>query len=196
MMMPFSAAKRGGEGVDFQGPGAHLLGQFKADAFDDDIEADVFVVVAGRRFGAGRENGFGQFLGQLQAVGQFDAADGAGGLVVLPARADDVAAGDGFHRQRLELLGHHRTPGVQVKFSAVRQGRCHAIRRSDGSGTDARSCANQKLDIWHSISPLPGIGSGSTTSKADRRSDRDHQQPVAGQFIDIADLAAMQQGQG
>ena len=29
---------------------------------------------------------------------------------------------------------------------------------------------NQKLLIWHSISPLPGIGSGRTTSKAESRS--------------------------
>jgi hypothetical protein len=30
--------------------------------------------------------------------------------------------------------------------------------------------ANQKFDIWVSISPLPGIGLGITTSNADRRS--------------------------
>ena len=29
---------------------------------------------------------------------------------------------------------------------------------------------NQKFEIWQSISPLPGIGSGSTTSKAESRS--------------------------
>ena len=30
--------------------------------------------------------------------------------------------------------------------------------------------ANQKLEIWFSTRPLSGIGSGSTTSKADSRS--------------------------
>ena len=30
--------------------------------------------------------------------------------------------------------------------------------------------SNQKFEIWQSISPLPGIGSGNTTSKALRRS--------------------------
>src|SRR5690606_20494631 len=36
-------------------------------------------------------------------------------------------------------------------------------------GTSCAVRANQKLLIWQSISPLPGIGAGSTTSKALRR---------------------------
>ena len=139
MMMPRSAARRAANAVDFQGPGAHLLGQFGADAVDDDIEADIFIVVACRRLGAGREDGFRQLLGLAQAGGQSDAADGAGGLVILPARADDVAAGDGFDRQRLELL---RPPPSAWRTGPVQRrpaGPMPRIRRSDGSGTDARS---------------------------------------------------------
>jgi hypothetical protein len=37
-------------------------------------------------------------------------------------------------------------------------------------GTTAASRSNQKFDSAVSTAPLPGIGSGSTTSKADRRS--------------------------
>ena len=37
-------------------------------------------------------------------------------------------------------------------------------------GTTCAVRANQKFDIWVRISPLPGIGSGRTTSNALRRS--------------------------
>ena len=40
--------------------------------------------------------------------------------------------------------------------------------------------SNQKLLIWQSISPLPGIGSGSTTSNAREAVGGDHQQAIAG----------------
>jgi len=59
-----------------------------------------------------REDRLRQLLGLAQAVGQGDAADAAGALVILPAAADEVPARDRFHRNRLEFLRHYRAPGV------------------------------------------------------------------------------------
>ena len=55
--------------------------------------------------------------------------------------------------------------------------------------------SNQKLLIWQSISPLPGIGSGSTTSKAAQPVGGHHQQVVRRRgLVDVADLAAVDRG--
>ena len=46
---------------------------------------------------------------QKETGWQLDATDGAALLVFLPTGADDVAAHDGFHGDRLEALGDDRT---------------------------------------------------------------------------------------
>jgi len=78
-------------------------------------------MVAHGGLGRGGEDRLGQLLGLAQAVGQVDAADLAGALVVLPAAADQVAAGDRFHRHRLQLAGDHRALGVQGRVHAFGQ---------------------------------------------------------------------------
>ncbi len=50
----------------------------------DGLVGDVFVVAAGVDLGGGSEDGFRQAVGFTKARGEFDAADGAGLLVVLP----------------------------------------------------------------------------------------------------------------
>ena len=54
---------------------------------------------------------------------------------------------------------------------------------------------NQKLLIWHSISPLPGIGSGRTTSERGQAVGGDDEQVAVAEVEHVADLAAMAQGQ-
>src|SRR5690606_35129077 len=110
-----------GELVDAQGGIAHLLGQVRAHRLDHRVKVDVLVVVAHRVVVRRGEDRFGQLLCLLQAVGQGNAADLAGALVILPAAADQVATGNGFHRYRLELLGHHRALGVQGSVHALGQ---------------------------------------------------------------------------
>ncbi len=92
------AGVTGREGVNFEGFGADLFGQLGADFVHHHIEADIFVVITHGRFGAGGENRLRQLFGLAQTGRKSDAADGAVGLIVFPARTDDVAAGDGFHR--------------------------------------------------------------------------------------------------
>ena len=52
-----------------------------------------------------------------------------------------------------------------------------------------RVFANQNSEIRVSTSPLNGIGSGSTTSKADSRSVVDDQQVLGVHVVDVAHLA-------
>ena len=58
--------------------------------------------------------GVGQALGLAQAGRQLDARDLAGGLVVLPARAGDVAAHHALDRQHPQLAHGHRAPADVV----------------------------------------------------------------------------------
>ena len=72
------------------------------------------LVVALLRLGRRREDRLRQLLGLLQARRQLDARDPAGRLVVLPARAGDVAAHDALDRQHLELLDAQRAAAQLV----------------------------------------------------------------------------------
>ena len=57
----------------------------------------------------GREDRFGELFGHLEAFGQLHAADGPRRAVVLPAAADQVAAGHAFDEDGLQA---HRDDGT------------------------------------------------------------------------------------
>ena len=83
----------GGVGIEGNGEGAGFGHDFGADGFSGIVEGDRHIVT-GVGFGGGGEEGFGELLALLEAGREFEAADGAGLLVVFPARAGDVAADD------------------------------------------------------------------------------------------------------
>src|SRR5690606_9634013 len=108
----------GGEAVQPQRGVADRFGQLGAAQAHGGVEVDVLVVVADRGLGGWGEDRFDQLLCLLQAVGQGDAADPAGALVILPAAADYVTARDALDRHRLEPPRDHRTPLVQRRIDA------------------------------------------------------------------------------
>ena len=89
--------------------------------------------------------GCGNCCASFNPGGQRNAADHSRLLIVLPARAGDVAAHDRFDRQRLELPHHQRAAFDLVAL----------VRRNHGLGSDASrwfgmTCAslpNQKFDM-------------------------------------------------
>ncbi len=60
------------------------------------------VVLGGRG-----EDRLGKTIGLAQALREFNAADGAGLLVVLPAGAGEITADDTFDRKHLRPLDQH-----------------------------------------------------------------------------------------
>ena len=80
-----------------------LGGGFRAEQVRSLSHADVFIVLAQFGLGGGRKQRRFQLVGFAQVGGQLVAAQGAGGLVILPAGAGDVAAHNAFHRQGLGL---------------------------------------------------------------------------------------------
>ena len=86
-----------------------MIGDVLAEDFRGPGRGNVLVVLAEFRLGGRGEQRLFEAGGLQQALGQLVAADGTCGLVVLPARAGDVAAHDAFHRQGLGLLHEDRT---------------------------------------------------------------------------------------
>ena len=194
----------GGELVDAQGGIAHALGQVRANRLHHRIEIDVLVMVAHGGLGRGGEDRLGQLLGLAQAVGQFNAADLAGALVILPAAADEVAAGDGFHRYRLELAGHHGALGVQRGVHAVGQHAGH-IDAGEVVGHQVRGLGEPEVRDLAEHFALAGDRIGKHHVEGRQTVGSDHQQvvprrsaggqPFARNVENITHLAAMAQGQ-
>ena len=74
-------------------------------------------------FGCGRKDRFRKLLGHFEPLGELNAADTARGLVVLPAAADDVAAGNALNQNRGEALDNHGAARDLVDFVG-RNNRC------------------------------------------------------------------------
>ena len=131
-----------------------------------------------------REDRLRQLLGLLQAGGQLDAGDRARALVVLPARARDVAAHDALDRQHLQPLDPQRAPALVGR---------HAV----GGGEEVVG-----HDLLRQPEPQDGEARQDLALVRDRRRmddvvgrdpvGGDHQQ-VAVQVVDLADLALGQQ---
>ncbi len=126
-----------------------------ADELGGSVEVDRLVVAdVGLR--AGREDRLGQLLGLAQPLGQRDPGDGAGGLVVLPARAGDVAAHDALDGEHLQALHDQRAAAARSGTPSVAEIRWLA--------TMWAVLANQNTDSPVSTLPLSGIGVGWTAS--------------------------------
>ena len=150
------ARVRGDRLVDGDRDVAQPLGQLaRADELGRRGQVDRLVVALVRLRRRG-EDRLRQLLGLLQPGGQLDPGDGAGGLVVLPARAGDVAAHDALDREHLEPLDAQR---------AAAQLGGHAVGGRDRwLGTIARVRSNQSTESPVRTLPLSGISVGWTTS--------------------------------
>src|SRR5579863_247559 len=88
--------------IDIDADCADAFSKFYTDERRGLLERNIFVVPGGG-FGGGSENGLGQMIRFAQAGWERNAADFAGGLVVLPAGAGNVAAHDAFDGKRLRF---------------------------------------------------------------------------------------------
>ncbi len=97
-----------GAGVDGEGGLAQTGRRVRADLAGDLLVGDVLVVLADLGLGGRGEDRGGQLRAVDQALGEGEAADGAGLVVLRQARAGEVAAGHalhGDHPQRLADQG-------------------------------------------------------------------------------------------
>ena len=115
-----------------------------------------------------REDRLGQLLGLAQPGRQRDPGDRAAGLVVLPARAGDVAADDALDRQHLRRRTTSARPSTSSGTPSMAEIRW--------LGTISAVCSNQNTDSPVRTSPLSGIGVGMHGVVGRDAVARDHQQ--------------------
>jgi hypothetical protein len=75
-------------------------------------------------------------------------------LIVLPARADEIAAHHGFERQRLQAFHHHRATGEQRPLVRVESAAASSPSDELWFGTMWVVRANQKFEISVRTRPL------------------------------------------
>jgi len=83
------------------------------------VEADVLVVLALLCLRRRREDRFRQAITLAKAARQPDSADGAAFLVLLPARAGEIPADDGFDRKDLGGPADHDPPSDRVELCKI-----------------------------------------------------------------------------
>ena len=149
--------------------------------------------MAYRGFAGRCEDGFGQAGRQWQTQRQCDAADGAAALIILPAGADQVAAHDGFDRQRPKPFDDE-TAVVYLR----------AFFRSDDRfwvdsgqlvGQDMRQPVEPEIGQLREHLALVRNRVGQYGVEGGKAVAGDDQQPVVINGVNVADLAAPEQRQ-
>ena len=134
------------------------------------VLADVDVV-AGLRLRRRREDRFGQAIRLAQAGGQLDAADAAGLLVFLPARARQVAARDALDRQRPRAPAEHRS-AAQRRGVRLQRGRILPRRRWRSRGAARGRPSARTRTPTAASAPCPCRGCPIRARSRTRRCDR------------------------
>ena len=173
---------------------AHARRTVHTDALLDLREADVLVVPTELGLFRRREDRLRQLLGLAETLRQRDAADRTASLVVLPPRADQVAAHDRLDRERLQLARHHR-PAPHLRALG---------RRYDALGIDAGQVVGHYMA--EPVEPEIGQGVEHASLVGDRLGHHDveraepiggdDQQLVAADGVGVAHLAAVHERQG
>ena len=167
---PLRFGVRHAAAVDLQRQLLQACDQVGADQPAGLFLADVHVVAA-LGLGRGSEDRLGQPVRFAQSGRQRDAADAAGLLVFLPARARQVAARHAFDRHRIGLAHEHR-PAARAGPRAGGPPRGTPARpsKSGGAGRD-RPCGRTRSPTAASA-PCPCRGCRSRARSRTRRCDR------------------------
>jgi hypothetical protein len=120
-----------------------------------------------------------------------DAAEAAAGLIVLPARADQVAAHHRLDRQRLESAHDHGAAFEQRQIGCIARG---TLERLTGQmvGDDRSGAREPEARDLIEHAAFAGNGIGQYDIEGRQAIGGDDQQALRVERIDIAHLAAMQ----
>ena len=174
--------------VDLDGLIPDFFGQFGAQNLTGPLKGDVFVVLAQLSLGGGGEQGLGELLGFLKALGQGHSTDGAGLLIVSPAGTGDIASDDALHGEHFQFLDQHASA---LEFlGAELLGEFVPVGGDDMVGHNVRNIPEPergKLVEDHTL-VRNRIGHDDIISR-DSVGNHNHQ-AVFGHFINFADFSA------
>jgi len=154
----------------------------------DLLERDV-LVVAFLGLGGRGEDRRGELLRLLEAPGQLDAAHLAGLLVVLPARADEIATHHRLDRQRLQLFDDDR-PATHLRLLVFACN--HALRVDPGELVWHHVCEPLEPEVRHLGEHASLVGDRVGQHDVERREPVAHHDEhfVRPDGVDITHLAA------
>ena len=142
------------------------------------------------RLGRGREDRFRQLVGFVQALGQFDSANLAGGLVFLPRRAGNVAAHHALHGDH---VGAHHDHGAAAQLVGVLLDLRRVLAHIGGDeviGHDVlQEVEPEQRNLGQHLSLVWNAGRQNVVESRNAIGG-DEQQAVAVQTINVANLAA------
>ena len=96
-------------GVQTQGDCTNALSHFLADFFDDMRKVHILIMQAHLGFGGRSKKRLGQFAGLFKTCRQLNPADRACGLIIFPARANQITTCNCLDHNGLEALDHDST---------------------------------------------------------------------------------------
>lgn len=183
----------GGFGVDGEGQVAQAVGEVGAEAGGNKIEGNVLVVPA-FGFVGGRVDGLGQTRAILQAGRQRDAADGARALVILPAGADEVAAGHAFHVDHAGFVDEHDASAQGVAIGGREAGDIGDVGADEVIGDQVAEEIKPEERHLRQHDAFAGDAGGEHAVEGGDPVSGDDEETVVADGIDVADFAAFGRG--
>ena len=187
---------REGRGLHVQPQGdiTDTRGHVCANGLHDMLEIDVLVMQAELGLRSRRKDRLRQLARLLQSGRQAYPAHGARGLVILPARADQVAARNRLDQNGLKALDHHGSADDLIAL----------VRRHDILRAYARGMVGQHVgefvepEIGQFLEYLPLAGDRIVQDDVEGRDAirGDNEQLVVANGVHVAHLAARKQRQG
>jgi hypothetical protein len=182
---PARLGNRRGLGEDAQRGIPDRPGLVGAHQLHRALEADVLIVLAQLRLERRGVDRFGQPVAVAQALGKRDAADAPRGLVLQPARADQIAAHDRFDRMHLQLVHQHGALGDARGKMLTKRG-----MRGGEVVAHAEPAEPPQAQLGEQRALLGDAGLQHVVEGADSvRGDHEHAVGHGGRGVEVADLA-------
>src|SRR5258708_1869912 len=180
----------GGFVVDVESEGAKRVGVGRSYGLCHCVIGDVFVVAAGVDFCGGGEDGFGKAIGFPEAGRQLDAADRAGLLVVLPAGAGEIAAHDALYGEHLRSFDEHAATVELIEIGLEFARELGGVRGDemvrDGGLEEVEP---EEGELGEDLA-LVGYAAAENMVEGGDAVAGDEEELIAGEGVDVADLAA------
>ena len=181
--------------VQRQADTTDFLRQVRPQQLAAAFKRNVFIMVAQFGLGGRRKDRLRQFLGLLQPRRQGNPADGAGGLIILPAGANQVTADHRLDRQCPEFPDHN---GTALQQGALRRVVDHIAQAQFGELVGDHVLQPVKPEIGDRCEDLAlfrdGIGQDAIEG-GDAIGGHD-QHVLRVDVIDVAHLATSAKGEG
>jgi hypothetical protein len=144
----------------------------------------------------GSKDGLGKPVGFAEAAREFNAADCSGLLIVLPARAGEVAADNAFDRKHFGSLDHHAAP-VQLREKGLEfAGKMCGIRGDEMVWNDGLEEVEPKEGELGKYPAFVWYAAAQNVVKGRDAVGGDEEEPLLREGVYVANLSTGGEGKG